>query len=66
MEEIGTLILRDLESDGDAVVIVRRHADCVAICMSQKKGSDAELVLSVADARRIWNLIGGALSEKTS
>lgn len=62
MKEVATITFKDAESGDEAVAVVRRTDDLVAICLSVKGGSDVEVVVGKADAGRLLE----ALREATA
>jgi hypothetical protein len=50
MKEIATIRFKDVETGNDAVAIVRRNENLVAICLSVQGGADVEVGMSMVDA----------------
>lgn len=51
MLEAATINFTDLDSRDRASVIVRYDATSIALCLSQQKGGDIEVLMSKQDAR---------------
>jgi hypothetical protein len=61
LREVATVPCTDIDSAGDAVIIVRAGRDRVALCVSLSDGGDAEVQLSVADALRARDALNAAI-----
>ncbi len=53
MHPIVTITLRDRDAGEEAVIVVRGDADQVALGVSLRHGSDAEVVLGLAEAYQL-------------
>jgi len=53
MKEAATLIVRDTDSLEEAVAIVRYDDSRVALCLSLHSHGDVEIVMRMADAKRL-------------
>ena len=62
MQEIATETVIDLDSDEEAIVIVRARDGAVALALSLLSDGDVELFLSVEDAERVTSRLVEAIA----
>ena len=62
LSSIATLSCTDLDSRGEAVVILRAGPQAVGLCISLRESGDAEVVLSIEDAVRARAALDAAIA----
>ena len=62
LENIATLTCTDIESGDQAAVILRAGTNCVGLAVSLREGADAEVLLSMADAKQVLHAFEAALA----
>jgi len=50
MQHVATIIFKDAETSDEAVAVVRRDENTVAISLSVQHGSDVQVVMNKTDA----------------
>jgi phosphotransferase system HPr-like phosphotransfer protein len=61
LNEIATIQLTDAETHDDAIAIVRRDENRVALSLSVRKGSDVQIVMTKTDARALLEALKAAV-----
>ena len=62
MQHVATLVFKDAETSDEAVAVVRRDENAVAVTLSVQHGSDVQVVMSKADARALLEALKTAVS----
>ena len=61
MKEAATILLRDIDSSDEAVVIVRYDENHVALCLSLRSGGDVEVLMNKTDAEMLIEALNKAV-----
>ena len=62
MEQVETITFEDLGTKSEAVAIVRRDVDKVALCLSILVDGDIEVFMKREDARKLLEALRAALT----
>jgi hypothetical protein len=61
MREIATISFHDAQTGDQTIAIVRKHDDCIGLCLSLEKDADLEVFLQEADCRKIVDALNKAM-----
>jgi hypothetical protein len=62
MQHVATITFKDAETSDEAVAIVRRDENAVAVSLSVRHGSDVQVVMNKTDAGALLEALRTALT----
>jgi hypothetical protein len=65
MKNTGTINTKNLDSDENAVIVVRHDQDKVALTVSLEKGNDTEVLISKEDAQKLLEILKTAIEDNS-
>ncbi len=63
MVEVATISFRDLESQSDAIAVLRGNGERIYLCLSVESNGDVEVAMNKAAARELLQALRKALDE---